>query len=310
MKVVFMGTPAFAVPALNALISQHEVLAVCTQPDRPAGRGHKLQPSPIKEAALAHNLPILQPKTLRLSESKEIREELKSFGADIFIVAAYGLLLPKGILNMPPKGCINIHASLLPKYRGASPIHSAILNGDRETGITIMHMDIGLDTGDMILQKKIAISPDDNLQSLHDKMAQLGSEAILEALSQIENKTAQRIPQNEQEATHAPLIKKSDGIINWNNPSEKIINQTRALNPWPGCFTTHNDQPLKIWCKESSFAENTKSPGTVLSTTKNLIIKTADGCVSITEIQALGKKRMPCADFLRGYKIQIGDVFS
>jgi methionyl-tRNA formyltransferase len=288
MKIVFMGTPVFAVSCLNALVSRHDVVAVCTQPDRPSGRGHKLQASPVKEAALAQGIPVLQPETLRLSDSnaQEIRTQLANFGADIFIVAAYGLLLPKGVLSMPTHGCVNVHASLLPKYRGASPIHSAILNGDDETGITIMQMDSGMDTGDIILQRTLGIAKTETFPELHDRMSELGAIALIEALEQIENNTATRTPQVHSQATHSPLIKKSDGEINWSNPTEKILNQIRALN----CFTTYNGEILKIWGARK--IDNDNSQG--------LTFKTADGAIQITELQAPGKKRMPAEDFLRG----------
>ena len=312
MKVIFMGTPAFAVPSLNALIQRHDVLAVCTQPDRPAGRGHKLQASPIKEIALGHDIPVFQPETLRIKDSKEIREKLVSFGADIFVVAAYGLLLPKGVLSMPPFGCINVHASLLPKYRGASPIHSALLNGDTETGITIMHMDAGLDTGDIILQKSLQISSDERFTQLHDRMAELGSAALLEALTQVENGSAARIPQDNLLSSYSPMIQKSDGKINWTDLTEKIICQTRALDPWPGCFTVWNEQPLKVWSvQECQGGGSFDTPGVVLTANsfEGLVIKTGNGAVRVTELQAMGKKRMPATDFLRGQKIDIGEVF-
>lgn len=292
MKIIFMGTPAFAVPCLNAAAARHEVLAVFTQPDRPAGRGHKLAASEIKTAALSLGLPVFQPQTLRLADAREIRATLAGFGADIFVVAAYGLLLPKGVLAMPPKGCVNVHASLLPKYRGASPIHSAILNGDGETGITIMQMDAGIDTGDMILQKKLQIAAGECFPELHDRMATLGAEALLEALAQIENGSAVYTPQDNSRATHAPIIKKSDGEINWNDTTEKILNKIRALNPWPGTFARYNGEPVKIHAAKAATGDSSNP----------LIVKTADGAIEITELQALGKKRMPAADFLRGQK--------
>jgi methionyl-tRNA formyltransferase len=288
-----MGTPMFAVPCLNALVTKHEVIGVFTQPDRPSGRGHKLAASPVKVAATEYGIPVFQPETLKISESKEIRAELASFGADIFVVVAYGLLLPKGVLAMPPHGCVNVHASLLPKYRGASPIHSALLNGDNETGITIMHMDTGIDTGDIISQKSLQISREEHFPQLHDRMSQLGAELLLETLTQIENGTATRTPQNNSLASHSPLIKKEDGEIDWNDSTEKILNKIRAFDPWPGCFTTHNGQTLKIW--------NAEDAGN-LSPSGAMIFKTADGAIRITELQPAGKKRMLAVDFLRGLR--------
>jgi len=341
MKIIFMGTPAFAVPSLEILFSHHEVCAVLTQPDRPAGRGQKLQISPVKAVALEKKIPVLQPETLHIS-NKFIRAELKNFCADIFVVAAYGLLLPKGVLTIPPHGCINVHASLLPKYRGASPIHSAILNGDNETGITIMQMDNGLDTGEIILQRALKITRNEYFSSLHDRMAQLGGEILLEALTAIENGTVTRIAQNDALSSYAPLIKKSDAQINWADSSEKIANKIRAFTPAPGCFTFLNGEVLKIFACEKIFEtcnssrhdtihsrennlqldavpsqkdnsqstetipsreKNSSPPGTILSREKNgLAVKTGDGALVITELQALGKKRMSAADFLRGQK--------
>ena len=308
MKVIFMGTPAFAVPTLNALIKHHEVLAVLTRPDRPAGRGFKLTPSPIKEVALTHGVPVLQPPTLKLSESKEIRTQLKNFGADIFVVAAYGLILPKGVREMPPMGCINVHASLLPKYRGASPIHAAILNGETETGITIMHMEAGIDTGDMIIKKSAAIGENERFPELHDRMAELGGELIIEALELFENGTAPRIPQDESLSCYAPMIQKQDGLINWNLTTREIINKIRALDPWPGCFTNYQGQVIKIWGAEAtewtSADSDSVACGTILAadSAAGIIIKTADGFAKVTELQPPGGKKMPATDFLRGRK--------
>jgi len=317
MKIVYMGTPAFAVPPLDALVkSNHQVVAVCTQPDRPAGRGHKLTPSPVKARAVEYGLPVMQPETLRFAESKEIRAQLKSYDADIFVVAAYGLLLPKGVLNMPPLGCINIHASLLPKYRGASPIHAALLNGDDKSGITIMHMDVGIDTGDVILKKELTISPHERFPTLHDRMADLGAEALMEALTMLDNGTAPRIPQDDALSCYAPMLQKSNAIINWGLESEKIVNMTRAFDPWPGSQTMYNGAPLKIWRLDIDYSSWQSSPlqppGTVLDVdpTRGVLIQTGNGRVWVTELQGDGSKRMPAADYLRGRKIEIGAVLT
>jgi len=319
MKIIYMGTPAFAVPPLEALLaSRHQVAAVCTQPDRPAGRGHKLTPSPVKAKALEHSLPVLQPQTLRLAESKEIRSQLRNYDADIFVVAAYGLLLPKGILDMPKLACVNIHASLLPKYRGASPIHAALLNGDEKSGITIMHMAAGLDTGDMILHKELDIAPDEHFPSLHDRIAVLGAEAIIEALDLLESGTAQRTPQDDALSSYAGMLKKSDAIIHWTKTSAEIVNMTRAFDPWPGSQTMYEGKPLKIWRLEEEnstgnsllpdgFYKDAK-PGTVLAVdpAKGMLIKTGNTTVWATELQGEGSKRMPAADYLRGRQVEIG----
>ena len=313
MKIVYMGTPAFAVPALAALLdSHHRVLAVCTQPDRPAGRGHKLTPSPVKIKAIEYGIPVFQPETLRFANSKEIRTQLKMLGADIFVVAAYGLLLPKGILDMPPFGCINIHASLLPKYRGASPIHAALLNGDATSGITIIHMDTGLDTGDMILSRELAIAEDEHFPQLHDRMARLGAEALLEALRQLENGTAARTPQDDSLSSYAPMLQTANRIINWNLPAQQLINQTRAFDPWPGSQTMYNGNPLKIWRLEAAQCEAAGVTGTVLAVdpARGLLIKTGDSALWATELQGDGSKRMPAPDYLRGRNIEVGAVLA
>jgi len=306
-----MGTPAFAVPCLHALAKHHQVVAVCTQPDRPAGRGHKLTPSPVKMAALEYNFPVLQPQTLRLEESKDTRAQLKAYGADIFVVAAYGLILPKGVLNMPPLGCINVHASLLPKYRGASPIHAALLNGDTKSGITIMHMDVGLDTGDMIIKRELDIHPQERFPSLHDRMAQLGADALLEALSQLENGTAPRTTQDDALSCYAPMLQKADAIIRWEWPTTKIQNMTRALDPWPGSQTMYNGKSLKIWQVEPAEYHGTSQTGKILDInfTKGILVKTGDAAVWITELQGDGSKRMPAVDYLRGRKVEKGARF-
>jgi len=290
MKIVFMGTPEFAVPTLDALTKHHNVLVVITQPDRPAGRGHKLQPSPVKSKAEELNIPVLQPTSLHINESKEIRALLKSYDADIFVVAAYGLLLPKGILNMPRLGCINVHASLLPKYRGASPIHAALLNGDKETGITIMHMEAGIDTGDMIIKKSTEIGEDERFPSLHNRLAEIGGELILEAIDLLEKGVAPREKQDNNLSSYASMIKKQDGLIDWNRTTAEIINKVRAFDPWPGVFTDYQGQMIKIWSLEATSPDNTLG----------LVIKTGDGAVKITEVQPIGGKRMPTLDYLRG----------
>lgn len=311
MKIVYMGTPQFAVPPLEALlVSGHQVVAVCTQPDRPTGRGHKLMPSPVKAKAMEHNLPVLQPETLRYAESKEIRIQLKNYDADIFVVAAYGLLLPKGILDMPKLGCINIHASLLPKYRGASPIHAALLNGDAKSGVTIMHMDVGLDTGDMILKKELDIFPTEHFPSLHDRMANLGSAAIIEAVKLLECGNAPRIPQDDALSCYAPMLKKSDGNIDWAKTSAEIINMTRAFDPWPGSYTMYEGQVLKIWKFVEEEWSSNEPPGKILKVdlAKGVLVKTGNGAVWAIELQGEGSKRMPAPDYLRGRKID-GGIF-
>jgi methionyl-tRNA formyltransferase len=308
VRIIFMGTPDFAVPVFYALVNAgHDVCAVLTQPDRPKGRGHSLAYSPVKEAALEKGVPVLQPEKLR--GNKEMRETLKSYNADMFVVAAYGLILPQKILDMPPLGCVNVHASLLPKYRGASPIHSALLNGDDTTGVTIMYMAAGIDTGDMILKRELSIGPDERFPSLHDRMAALGGECITEAVTLIADGKAARTPQNDEDASYAKMISKEDGHIDWTWPSERIINLTRALDPWPGPYTLIEDKPLKIWRCEvyAGQYDETAAPGDILyaDTARGLVIRTADGALNVTELQAVGGKRLNAKDYLRGHKILI-----
>jgi len=319
MKIIYMGTPDFAVPALEQLVKHHDVMAVYTQPDRPAGRGHKLQMSAVKAAALAAGLPVVQPQTLRIKknapsmEAINARAQLKAYDADIFVVAAYGLILPKAVLDMPRLGCINIHASLLPKYRGASPIQAAILNGEEETGITIMHMDTGIDTGDMILKRETAINKGERIQSLHDRLAVLGGECILEAVDLLEKGKAKRIPQNHAASSYAPMIKKQDAQIDWTWPSERIINLTRAFDPWPGPFTHYGGDVIKIWRVETTDLNEDMPPvpaGMVLAAdpTQGLLVRTGDGAVYVKEMQPSGGKRMAAEEYLRGRSMDVGDV--
>ena len=337
MKIIYMGTPHFAVPALEALAKQHQVVAVLTQPDRPAGRGHKLTPSPVKVAAQALGIPIYQPLNLKLENTRQLRATLKAYQAHIVVVAAYGLLLPKGILNMTPLGAINIHASLLPKYRGASPIHGALLNGDKTAGITIMHMDVGLDTGDMILKSALDVAPGERFESLHHRLAQAGSSLLLEALTALENGTAPRVPQNHPDSTYAPLINKTDAHLNWHWPHHKLINLTRAFDPWPGPYAMYQDAPLKIWtlemadkivdeivdeiasgikkgpgCLHNKNEEKQPEPGTILAVDpqRGILIKTAEGSLWATELQGMGSKRMAASAFLKGRSIKVGTVLS
>ena len=318
MKIVFMGTPDFAVPSLRQLLAHHDVVAVFTQPDRRAGRGYKMQMSPVKELALSAGVPVFQPETLRIkgkddsknAEARKVRDHLVGLEADIFVVAAYGLILPKAVLDMPRLGCVNVHASLLPKYRGASPIHAAIKNGETITGITIMYMDVGIDTGDMILQRELAIGPEERVPSLHDRMANLGGECIIEALALMEAGTATRTPQDDSASTHAPMIQKADGLINWAWPTTRIINLTRAFDPWPGPYSLYKDEIIKIWRVEKYDANDNVPPGTVLAadSATGLIVRTGDGAGRILELQAPGSKRMTATDYLRGRSIEVGEM--
>ncbi|MCL2420311.1 MAG: methionyl-tRNA formyltransferase [Defluviitaleaceae bacterium] len=306
MKILFMGTPDFAVPILESLAKKHQIVAAVTQPDRPKGRGRGVVFSPVKEYAMTLGVPVLQPEKVR---NDDFIAELTALGADIFVVVAYGQILPLRILQIPPMGCINIHASLLPKYRGAAPMQRAILDGDAVTGVTIMHMDKGMDTGDMILKKTMPIEAGDRFADVHDKMAALSCECILEVLEQIEAGTAVREPQNHDEATYAPMLTKEDGSIDWNGSTARIINQVRALDPWPGTCTYYEGQMLKIWgCMAWDGDIPDVMPGEVIESGRHLLVKTGDGALSVTEMQGQGSKRMGAGDYLRGRPIAVGVV--
>jgi len=307
MRIVFMGTPDFAVPVLKILSENYTIEAVVTQPDRAKGRRGGVQFPPVKELALSLGKPILQPEKVR---DEGFIAELKSFDADIFVVVAYGQIVPKEVLLIPPLGCVNIHASILPKYRGAAPMQRAILNGDSETGVTIMYMDEGMDTGDMIYQERIAIEESDIFADLQSKMMTLSCECIIKALGQIESGTAAREQQDNTKATYAPMLTKEDGLINWNSPTSKILNQVRALDPWPGTYCNYQGQVLKVWgaAKGSEIGSSNTVPGQIIESGTGLLIKTADSAVSITEVQGAGGKRMSIADYLRGHPIPAGTV--
>lgn len=316
MKIVYMGTPDFAVGALEAIIEAgHEVVAVVTQPDRAKGRSDKLVFSPVKEVAVKNNIPVLQPERIRRPEAIE---ELRQYPADIFVVAAFGQILPKEVLEMPKFGCVNIHASLLPFLRGAAPIQYSILEGHAKSGVTIMQMDEGLDTGDILIQEAIPITHNDTGGSLFDKLAELGAKLIVKALPMIENGEITPIPQDETKATHVGMLSKSMGCIDFSKPAEKIELQVRALDPWPGTFTTFNGKQLKIWhCGAISMLPNEPAhlaeiknaePGTIIEVYEDVIyVQTGDGILRIDEIQLEGKKRMNVRNFLLGNKVFIGD---
>jgi len=320
MNVLFMGTPDFAVPVLNSIFENHTIVSVVTQPDRPKGRGHSVQFTPIKQHICSNvnkrfvSIPLMQPEKI---DKQETISALTNLNADIFVVAAYGEILPKKILTIPKFGCVNVHASLLPKYRGASPIHYAIKDGEKKTGITIIQMDRGIDTGDIILKREIEINEDDSFGVVHDKLSKLGGECIAEALKQIEKGKANRVKQDDALASYAPVLKKTDGLIDWHSDSKKIINHIRSFDPWPGTFSYLDGQLVKIWkCSDANgttkYEKKFYIPGTVISSfaADGIIIKTGDGAVSIEELQVSGGKRMTAKDFLRGRKFTQGAVFN
>ncbi len=315
MRIVFMGTPDFTVPILEALDKAgHDIAMVVTQPDAPVGRKAKLTPPPAKVWAADKNIPVFQPRRMK---DEGVYGTLKDCNADVFIVAAFGQLLPGDVLNIPRFGCINIHASLLPKYRGASPIQWAILNGDEITGVTIMQMGEGLDDGDILLQKTIPVSDDDTGESLFDKLAVLGGEAITEALSLLSEGRLSAVPQDEALATHVKKIDKSLGKLDLGRPAAELVRYIRGLYPWPGTFVTFRDKPLKILSARAVSAEafgidasDTVCGKTISASGEYWIVATGDGALSIRRVLPPGKKAMAVSDFLRGYHVTIDDILS
>ena len=305
MRVIFMGTPDFAVGTLEAIIEAgHEVVLVVTQPDKPKGRSGALQFPPVKECALAYDIEVFQPARIRLEENVEY---LRKYNADIMVVAAFGQILPKSILDMPKYGCINVHASLLPKYRGAAPIQWSILNGDEFTGVTIMRMDVGMDTGDMIAKREIRIAEDETGGSLFDKLAELGAQLCVETMSRIEAGTATYIPQDESQATHVSMISKELGDIDWNRSAVEIERLIRGLNPWPSAYTTLDGKTFKIWKAKVVSDANEYQPGCIIKVNKDSMeVQTGNGVLALLEVQLEGKKRMETDAFLRGYNVNVG----
>lgn len=299
--VVFMGTPDFAVPTLQALIDYHDVIGVVTQPDRPAGRGGKIRQSPIKELALQHNIPVFQPKKLR---KQEAIEELNQWQPDVFVVAAFGQILPQEVLDIPEYGSINVHASLLPRWRGAAPIHAAIRAGDEETGVTIMKMDAGLDTGPMLLKGAIPIEANETGQSLHDKLAKIGADLLIEALPQYISGELQPQEQDDSLATYAPQISKEEGDIDWSQSADAIERLVRAFTPWPGTFTSFDGKQLKIHAGDSG--DGVLAIGQVAEHTERVAIGTGDGVFYPTEVQLAGKTRTDIDSFVNGYQDFVG----
>lgn len=305
MKIVFMGTPEFSVPTLKALIaSEHEVLAVVTQPDKPVGRGNKVTYPPVKEVALANNLPVYQPEKVK---APDFMDQMKALAPDVIVVIAFGQILKKELLDLPKFGCINVHASLLPKYRGAGPIQWSIIHGEEETGITTMYMGIGLDTGDMIYKDIIPIDKKETGGSLHDKLSELGAQTLMRTLKSIEEGTAPREQQVEEEACYAPMLDKAMGRIQWEKDAKTIEQLIRGLNPWPSAYTTYEGKLLKLWSAEVVPLVSNHEAGQIVQLTDGkMIVQTGKEGLAITELQLEGKKRMTTEAFLRGYNIQVG----
>ena len=306
LRILFMGTPRFACPTLQMLIDRGEnVIAVVTQPDRPKGRGQQLQVPPVKELALSHGIPVLQPVKVRVPEAVE---EIRILRPDLIIVVAFGQILPKVLLDIPRYGCINIHASLLPRYRGAAPLNWCIINGEQETGIPTMMMDVGLDTGDMLLKRATAITPEDDASSLHDRLSLLGAETMAETLDLLMADKLQPEKQDDSLSCYAPMLKKELGEINWNATTATIINLVRGITPWPGAYTKVDGKVVKI--HKVRAGSGTGAPGEILQTGKTGIeAASADGSIIIEELQLEGKKRLPAGEFLAGCRLNPGSFF-
>ncbi len=310
MRILFMGTPDFAVPSLEALVGAgHQICGVFTQPDKPKNRGMKLQAPPVKECALAHDIPVYQPVKLRDGTALALIQELDP---ELIVVAAYGRILPDDILAAPPKGCINVHSSLLPNYRGAAPINWAVLNGDKETGVTIMHMAHDLDAGDIISQASTPIDPDETVVTLHDRLAQLGAQLLVETVAQIDAGTATRTPQDHEKATLAPMLGRELSPMDFNRPARQLHDQVRGLIPWPAAVATLGDKRCKVFRTVVSADSTDAVPGTVLAAGKEgLTVACGQGTVlRLEEIQPDGGKRMKAADYLRGHPVVAGTILA
>jgi len=306
LRTVFMGTPDFALQTLQGLIDAGcNMVGVYTQPDRPKGRGKQLAAPPVKELAQQHDIPVYQPLKLRQPEAVA---ELEALAPDLIVVVAYGQILPKSVLEIPAHGCINVHASLLPKYRGAAPINKAIIDGATETGITTMYMDVGLDTGDMLIKKSLSIGPEETAGELHDRLATLGRETMDETLRQLCAESLQREVQDDAQSTYASMMKKEDGRIDWNRSAQEIHNHVRGLDPWPGAYTALNGELLKLarTCPQELDGDK---PGSVISADKDgVLIACGSGSLLIKELQLAGRKRLMAGDFLRGCSLEPGTL--
>jgi len=314
MKIIFAGTPEFAAVALKTLSDAgFEIPLVLTQPDRPAGRGMQLHASAVKQFALAHNIPVAQPVSLRLNGkypkvAQDAHDLLHATPHDVMVVAAYGLILPRSVLDIPKFGCINIHASLLPRWRGAAPIHRAIESGDAESGVTIMQMEEGLDTGPMLLMDRVPIAVDDTTGSLHDKLAELGGGMIVEALRQLAQGKLSAVPQPEAGANYAAKITKEEAALNFTQSANSLARKIRAFNPFPGAFSLFGGVPIKLWRAEALSTPSTAAPGQILAADaqNGIVVACGDGVLRVTELQKPGGKRLPSAEFLKGFPMEGG----
>lgn len=308
MKIVFMGTPDFAVPTLEKLAqSEHSVITVVTQPDRPKGRGQGLTPPPIKIVAQKAGINVLQPEK---AGAEEFIERLRDLKPDLIVVVAYGQILKKVVLEIPRYFCMNLHSSLLPKYRGAAPINRAIIEGEKESGVTTMKMDIGMDTGDILLTKKTPITDSDNAQTLHDRLSIAGASLVLETIARLEDNTLTPLPQDDAQITYAPKLKKQDGLIPWEKDAVSLGNLVRGLEPWPGAFSFFQSKRLRLCAVETSSGQPEDLPGEITRISDHGIeVGTGKGRIVITELQPEGKKRMSAKSFLAGHKMLKGDLF-
>lgn len=303
MRIIFAGTPEFAASALAALLGKHQIVAVLTQPDRPAGRGMQLIASPVKQLALQHDIPVLQPSSLK---AESVQQELAALSADVMVVAAYGLILPQAVLQIPRYGCLNIHASLLPRWRGAAPIQRAIQAGDTETGITIMQMDEGLDTGDMLLRRVCPIAANETAQSLHDKLAVIGAASIVEALELLPQGKLATQQQDGELACYAAKLLKPEAQMDWGLSAQQLQRTIRAFNPFPVCHTRLGELAIKLW--QAELADGTGEPGTVLALDKRgITVACGQNALLLTMLQRPGGKAQPAAQFLQAVPINIGD---
>jgi methionyl-tRNA formyltransferase len=305
MRIVFMGTPEFAVPSVEALLkSEDEVVGIVTQPDRPKGRGHSLVPPPVKVIAQRRGIPLLQPLKIK---TPDFLDALAAWKPDLIVVTAFGRILHAPILNLPPKGCVNVHGSLLPKYRGAAPVQWAVINGERETGITTMLMDEGMDTGPMLLQERIPILPEDTAGTLASRLAELGGRLLVETIRQLKAGTVTPRVQDNSQATMAPLLKKEDGVIDWTHSAQSIANRVRGLSPWPGAYTFLGHDRWNIWSAVAKPMRSDGQPGTIIAVTKHSIqVATGAGMLELVELQTANSKRMTAAQFLAGHRVSVG----
>lgn len=306
-RIVFMGTPDFAVPVLRMLVEErYNIIQVVTQPDRPKGRKRELTPPPVKVAALELGLPVYQPEKVRIPAEMQPIVDLKP---DLIITAAFGQILPKALLDVPKYGCINVHASLLPKYRGGAPIHQAIIDGEQSTGVTIMYMVEALDAGDMIARRAIPITHKDHVGTMFEKLSVVGADLLQSVLPPLLRGEIQAIPQDENQVTFAPNIKREQELLDWNRTALQLYNQVRGMHPWPVAFTLWNGQPLKVWWAEPLVEEvSDQAPGTVVALQKDgIVVATGAGCLKLTDLQPAGKKRLTAEQLINGRQIHVGD---